>query len=59
MPCAASIPRMSSGLVSVRQSDGVTVIGTTYFTPDADSDQLNKDFTSMINSMLRSQAAGG
>ena len=46
-------------LVSVRQSDGVTVIGTTYFTPDADTDQLNKDFTSMINSMLRSQAAGG
>jgi hypothetical protein len=46
-------------LVSVRQSDGVTVIGTTYFTPDADTAQLNKDFTSMINSMLRSQAAGG
>jgi pyruvate/2-oxoglutarate dehydrogenase complex dihydrolipoamide acyltransferase (E2) component len=46
-------------LVSVRQSDGVTVIGTTYFTADAETDQLNKDFTSMINSMLRSQAAGG
>jgi hypothetical protein len=46
-------------LVSVRQSDGVTVIGTAYFTPDADTDQLNQDFTSMINSMLRSQAAGG
>jgi hypothetical protein len=46
-------------LVSVRQSDGVTVIGTTYFTPDADTDQLNKDFTLMINSMLKSQAAGG
>jgi hypothetical protein len=46
-------------LASVRQSDGVTVIGTTYFTPDADTDRLNKDFTSMINSMLRSQAAGG
>ena len=45
-------------LVSVRQSDGVTVIGTAYFTPDADTDQLNKDFTSMINSMLKSQAAG-
>jgi hypothetical protein len=46
-------------LVSVRQSDGVTVIGTTYFTPNANTDQLNKDFTSMINSMLRSQASGG
>jgi hypothetical protein len=46
-------------LASVRQSDGVTVIGTTYFTADADTDKLNKDFTSMINSMLRSQAAGG
>jgi hypothetical protein len=46
-------------LASVRQSDGVTVIGTAYLTPEADSDQLNQDFTSMINSMLRSQAAGG
>jgi hypothetical protein len=46
-------------LASVRQSDGVTVIGTAYFTPDAETDQLNQDFTSMINSMLRSQAAGG
>ena len=46
-------------LVSVRQSDGVTVIGTAYFTPNVDTDHLNQDFTSMINSMLRSQAAGG
>jgi hypothetical protein len=46
-------------LVSVRQSDGVSVIGTTYFTADSNTEQLNKDFTSMINSMLRSQAAGG
>jgi hypothetical protein len=46
-------------LVSVRQSDGVSVIGTAYFTPNADTDQLDKDFTSMINSMLRSQTAGG
>jgi hypothetical protein len=46
-------------LVSVRQSDGVTVIGTAYFTPDADTDQLNKDFASMVNSMLRTQVAGG
>ena len=46
-------------LVSVRQSDGVSVIGTAYFTPKADTDQLNKDFTTMINSMLRSQVSGG
>jgi hypothetical protein len=46
-------------LVSVRQSDGVTVIGTVYFTPNADTEQLNKDFTSMVNSMLESQVAGG
>jgi len=46
-------------LVSVRQSDGVTVIGTAYFTPNTETDQLNKDFTSMINSMLKSQASGG
>jgi hypothetical protein len=46
-------------LVSVRQSDGVSVIGTAYFTPDVDTAQLNSDFSSMMNSMLRSQAAGG
>ena len=46
-------------LASVRQSDGVTVIGTAYFTPNADTAQLNTDFTSMINSMLQSQTAGG
>jgi pyruvate/2-oxoglutarate dehydrogenase complex dihydrolipoamide acyltransferase (E2) component len=45
-------------LVSVRQSDGVTVIGTAYFTPNADTEQLNKDFNSMVNSMLESQVAG-
>jgi hypothetical protein len=45
-------------LVSVRPSDGVAVIGTAYFTPNADTEQLNKDFTSMVNSMLESQVAG-
>jgi hypothetical protein len=44
-------------LVSVRESDGVSVIGTAYFTPNADTEQLNKDFTSMVNSMLQSQVA--
>jgi hypothetical protein len=46
-------------LVSVRQNDGVSVIGTAYFTPNAETEQLNKDFTSMVNSMLESQVAGG
>jgi hypothetical protein len=45
-------------LVSVR-SDGVTSIGTMYFSKDADGDQLNKDFTAMMNSMLQDQATGG
>jgi len=44
-------------LVSVR-TDGVTVVGTEYFMEDADSDQLNRDFTVMVNSMLSGQAAG-
>jgi pyruvate/2-oxoglutarate dehydrogenase complex dihydrolipoamide acyltransferase (E2) component len=46
-------------MVSVRQNDGVSVIGTAYFTPNAETEQLNKDFTSMVNSMLESQVAGG
>jgi hypothetical protein len=41
-------------LVSVR-TDGVTVLGTEYFLEDADSDQLNRDFTAMVNSMLEGQ----
>jgi hypothetical protein len=46
-------------VVSVRSSDGVAVLGTAAFTSASDADQLEKDFTSMTNSMLRSQAAGG
>ena len=45
-------------LVSVRTDDGVTVIGSASFPPNADTNQLNTDFTTMINSMLRSQASG-
>ena len=45
-------------LVSVRPSDGVTVIGTIYFTPNVDTQQLDKDFSFMINSMLQGQAKG-
>jgi len=45
-------------LVSVR-TDGVTMIGTIFFAKGADTDQLNKDFSAMVNSMLRGQIAGG
>jgi hypothetical protein len=47
-----------SSLVSVR-TDGVTAIGTMYFLKDAEGDQLNKDFSAMMNSMLQDQASGG
>jgi hypothetical protein len=45
-------------LVSVRTTDGLTVIGTASFPPNADADQLNSDFSAMVNSMLRGQAKG-
>ena len=45
-------------LASVR-TDGVTALGTMYFLKDANGDQLNKDFNTMMNSMLEGQAAGG
>ena len=40
-----------ASLVSVR-TDGVALIGTIFFTKGADTTQLNKDFSSMVNSML-------
>ena len=45
-------------VVSVRVSDGVTVVGTVAFTKSADQDRLQDDFTSMTSSMLQTQAAG-
>ena len=45
-------------VVSVRSTDGVTVVGTVAFTAASDQDALQKDFTSMTNSMLQAQAAG-
>ena len=45
-------------LVSVRSTDGVAVVGTVAFTSAADEDALEKDFSSMTNSMLEKQAAG-
>lgn len=45
-------------LVSVR-TDGLTVVGSLYFTEDSDIEALNQDFAAMVNSMLRTQAVGG
>lgn len=45
-------------LVSIR-NDGLTVVGSLYFTKVTDIKDLNKDFTAMVNSMLSTQAAGG
>ena len=45
-------------LVSVR-TDGLTVVGSLYFTKDSDTTSLDKDFTAMVNSMLTGQSAGG
>jgi hypothetical protein len=47
-----------ASLVSVR-TDGVALIGTIFFAKGADTTQLNKDFSFMVNSMLRGQIAGG
>lgn len=65
--CAAQVTLANGGdslkvyifsLVSVR-TDGLTVVGSLYFTEDSDVSAINKDFNSMVNSMLRTQAAGG
>jgi hypothetical protein len=45
-------------LVSIR-TDGLTVVGTVYFTGDSDAKQLDQDYSAMVNSMLKGQAAGG
>ena len=45
-------------VVSVRSTDGVAVVGTVAFTAASDQDALQKDFSSMSNSMIETQAAG-
>jgi hypothetical protein len=49
---------MLFSLVSVRATDGVTVIGSVSFAEGGGTDQLSKDFTAMVNSMLQGQAKG-
>jgi pyruvate/2-oxoglutarate dehydrogenase complex dihydrolipoamide acyltransferase (E2) component len=44
-------------LVSVR-TDGLTVVGSVYFTEDSDTKQLDADYSEMVNSMLKGQVAG-
>jgi hypothetical protein len=45
-------------LVSIR-TDGLAVVGSLYFTEDSDLEKINADYTAMVNSMLKGQAAGG
>ena len=45
-------------VVSVRERDGVTVLGTVYFTADSDTEEVNTDFSAMVGSMLETQVAG-
>jgi hypothetical protein len=45
-------------LVSVRESDGITIVATAYFSPNVDTQQLGRDFDVMVNSMLESQING-
>jgi hypothetical protein len=65
--CAAAVTASSGqgssdllfvSIVSVRSSDGVTVISTVAFTAASDQDQLAKDFGAMSDTMVKSQAAG-
>ncbi|MFT4164507.1 MAG: hypothetical protein QM650_04625 [Microlunatus sp.] len=64
--CAAEVTLTNGGdalkvyiysLVSVR-TDGLTVVGSLYFTKDSDVKDITQDFNSMVNSMLRTQATG-
>jgi hypothetical protein len=45
-------------VASVRKKDGVTVLGTVYFTAGSDTKKVDADFSAMANSMLKTQVAG-
>lgn len=45
-------------VASVRTKDGVTIVGTILYGSSSDTDQVNRDFKTMINSMLKGQATG-
>jgi hypothetical protein len=44
-------------LVSIR-TDGLAVVGSIYYTKNADLSGVNKNFETMVNSMLKGQSAG-
>ena len=46
----------AGAVVSVRPSDGVTVVGTVLFNTSSVPAQLNQNVSAMVNSMLRDQA---
>jgi hypothetical protein len=48
---------MLYSVVSIRK-DGVTVVGTLYFTKATDTKELGQEFVSMVNSMLKGQNEG-
>lgn len=48
---------MIYSVVSIRK-DGVTVVGTLYFTKATDTKELGQEFVSMVNSMLKGQNEG-
>jgi len=45
-------------LVAVRPSDGVTTVSTLYFGEPDVAEQVSKDYATMVNSMLETQANG-
>lgn len=40
---------------SIRKQDGLGIAGTMYYTSSSDTDQLDKDFSTMVGSMLQAQ----
>ncbi|GAA2101201.1 hypothetical protein GCM10009841_16700 [Microlunatus panaciterrae] len=46
-----------TSLVSIRSADGLAVVGTVYFDKGSDLTQLNKDFASMVVSMVKGQVS--
>ena len=54
---SATIAAVLTGLgAAERRRDGASA--RAYFTPNADTQQLDKDFSAMVNSMLQGQANG-
>lgn len=54
---SGSYPVSITSVVSVRQADGLTVVGSLYYDPDSWDDQLLEEFAEMTFSMVDSQLA--